>query len=80
MPVNKSPNLVQIIRMNQEVIRPAQIGHPLVMRTVQGTVLTDNQFVIAHPPKAINKLIDIGDPIERMKDKRQPRSVSIFYR
>jgi hypothetical protein len=36
--------------------------------------------MIAHPPKAINKLIDIGHAIERVNNKRQSRSIVVLYR
>ena len=42
------------------------------MGTVQRAVLTDDQLVLAQIPEATNKLLDVGDTVERMDDEGQP--------
>jgi hypothetical protein len=76
----KDSDFMEIIRVDQEVVRPIQMGHPFLVRAILRPVLTDDQLVLAQAPQAINQLLYVGDTIERLDDKGQPRPILVLAR
>jgi hypothetical protein len=76
----KDPNLMEIVRVDEEVIWSVQIGHPLLVGTVQRAVLTNDQLVLTKAPEATNQLLDVGDTVERVDDERQPGPILVGAR
>src|SRR4029453_5591508 len=73
----EDPDLMEVVGVDQEVVRPIQVGHPLLVRAVQRAVLTDDQLVLTQAPEAADQLVDVGDAVERVDDERQPGPILV---
>jgi len=71
------PDLMDVVRVDQEVVRPIQMRHPFLVRSIERTVLANDQFVIAPVPETGDEVVDVRYPIERMQDERERGTVAM---
>ena len=69
--------LVQVVGVDEEVVRAVQVSEPPLVRAINGTVVADDQLVRAQRAEPLVDLVEIGHPVERMDDEGQLRALLV---
>jgi len=58
-------------------LQQRRMAAPFLVRSIERTVLANDQFVIAPVPETGDEVVDVRYPIERMQDERERGTVAM---